>query len=71
MRSIEITRQEGSWLALPWTAFLYEDGNLITCACASTRKGAIRSLRNKVKYLEQPKPKIVHRESIPYGELSS
>ena len=65
-REIEVTRQEGHWWSLPWTAWLYEDGYVKTCACGMTREGAIRSLKSKVAYLDRPRPKIVHREKAPY-----
>jgi hypothetical protein len=70
VRKIAVTRQEGSWWSMPWTAYLYEDEHIKTCACAFTRDGAIRSLRSKTAYLDRPAPEVIHREEIPYETLA-
>ena len=69
VRAIEVTRQEGGWWTLPWTAWLLEDGYGRACACAFTREGAIRSLQSKIALLDRPAPQIVHRELLPYEEV--
>lgn len=63
-RRVEVTRKEGGWWTMPWTAWLHENEAVVAVGIGFTREGALGDLESRKRRREQPEPQIIYREEV-------